>query len=118
MWRSLQVVANQLVCQVDDVWRAAIVGRQVHPSQPGQPCCEVEDPSDVGQPPGVDRLVVVTDEEDVASLPGKQQRQFQLGPVQVLRAMSCIGPAVASPIGVARRRTAPGASCSTLSDPR
>ena len=65
--------------------RAAIVGRQVDPSQPGQPCCEVEDPSDVGQPPGVDRLVVVADEEDVARLPGQQQRQLQLGPVEVLR---------------------------------
>ena len=43
-----------------------------------------QDAPDVGQPPAVDRLVVVADEEDPVRRRGEQQGQPELGPVEVL----------------------------------
>ena len=81
----LRDVLHQPGCSSHDLRRAAVVGGQVDPSQAGQTRREIEDPPDVGQPPGVDRLVIVAHQEDVPRLAGEQQCQLQLGPVEVLR---------------------------------
>ena len=66
--------------------RTAIVDLEVDPPQPGQQRLEAEDPADVGQPPAVDRLVVVADEEDAvapgppAAVPAGAARGRRPGP--------------------------------------
>ena len=52
--------------------------------RPGQARREAEDPPDVGQPPAVDRLVVVADQEDPVGRRGEQQGEPELRPVDVL----------------------------------
>ena len=52
--------------------------------KPGQHGLEAEDPADVGQPPAVDRLVVVADEEDAVGRRGEQQGEPELRSVDVL----------------------------------
>ena len=64
--------------------RAAEVRDQVVRRRPGSRSARSQDPSDVGQPPAVDRLVVVADEEDPVGRRGDQERQLELGSVDVL----------------------------------
>ena len=61
----LPVVLDQPDRPRDDRPRAAVVRLEVDAPQPGQRGRQAQDASHVGQPPAVDRLVVVADEEHV-----------------------------------------------------
>ena len=61
-----------------------MVRLEVHASQARQLGGETEDPPHISQAPGVDGLVVIAHEEDVAALTGQQHGQIQLCPVEVL----------------------------------
>ena len=61
-----------------------MVHLEVDASQPGQQRRETEHTADVGEPPAVDALVVVADEEDAVRGRGKQQGEPELRPVDVL----------------------------------
>ena len=65
--------------------RAAVVHDEVDPAQARQRRGERQDPAHVGEPPAVDRLVVVADEEDAVRRRREEQRQPELRPVEVLR---------------------------------
>ena len=80
----LAVVGDEAHRALDDRYRAAVVDGQVHPPQAWQRCAKVEHPPDVGQPPAVDRLVVVADEEDPVRRRREQEGEPQLGAVDVL----------------------------------
>ena len=69
---------------LDDRRRTAIVDLEVDPPQAGERRVQGQDPADVGQPPAVDRLVVVADEEDPVRRRRQQQREAELRPVDVL----------------------------------
>ena len=58
---------------------------KVDPAKTGQVRGKSKHSPDVGEPPPVDRLVVVTHEADVPSVARQQEREVQLGPVEVLR---------------------------------
>ncbi len=62
-----------------------MVRLQVHAPQPRQPGSQTKDASHVGESPGIDGLVVIAHEEDVAAISCQQQCQLQLRAVQVLR---------------------------------
>ncbi len=81
----LPVVADEPDRPLHDRPRAAVV-RDLRSTRrrPGQRAVQAEDPPDVGQPPAVDRLVVVADEEDPVGRRGEQQGQPELGPIDVL----------------------------------
>ena len=64
--------------------RTAVVGDQVDTRQTGQGGGQVQHPAHIRQAPGIDRLVVVADEEDVAPLAGKEHGQVELRAVDVL----------------------------------
>ena len=65
--------------------RAAVVDDRGRPAAgPAALVGQAEDPADVGQAPAVDRLVVVADEEDPVRRRGEEQREPELGPVEVL----------------------------------
>ena len=61
-----------------------MVHLQVDTSQPGQHGGETEDAAHVGEPPAVDALVVVADEEDAVRRRRKQQGEPELRPIDVL----------------------------------
>ena len=61
-----------------------MVHLKVDASQPGQDGGETEHAADVGEPPAVDALVVVADEEDPIGGRRKQQGELELRPVDVL----------------------------------
>jgi hypothetical protein len=64
--------------------RATVVGLQVHPPQAGQAARQAQDAAHVREAPGVDRLVVVADQEDVPRRLTEEQRQVELRAVDVL----------------------------------
>ena len=65
--------------------RAAVVRLEVHAAEARQRLVrEAQQAPDVGQPPAVDRLVVVADEEDAVGRRGEQQRKPELRPIEVL----------------------------------
>ena len=80
----LAIVLDEAHGAGDDRWRASVVGLEVHPPQARQRGGQPEDSPHVGETPRVHRLVVVADQEDVVRGRGQQQRQLQLGSVQVL----------------------------------
>ena len=69
---------------LDDRRRTAVVHLQVNTSQPGKHGGETEDTADVGEPPAVDALVVVADEEDAIRGRRKQQGEPELRPIDIL----------------------------------
>ena len=81
----LVVVLDEPDRALDDRARTAVVDLEIDPPQTGQERLEPEDPTDIGQPPAVDRLVVVADEADVVRRGRQQQREVELQPVDVLR---------------------------------
>jgi hypothetical protein len=64
--------------------RAAVVDLEVDPSEAGQARRQAQDAPHVGEPPAVDALVVVADEEDPIRRRRQEQGQRQLAPVDVL----------------------------------
>ena len=78
------VVLDETHGPLDDRTRTPVVDLQVHPSKAGQTTLERQDPPDIGQPPAVDRLVVVADEEDPVRGGGQEQGQIELGSIDVL----------------------------------
>ena len=64
--------------------RAAVVDLEVDPDEAGQDRVQAQHPADVGQPPAVDRLVVVADEQDPVRRLGEEQGEPELRPVDVL----------------------------------
>ena len=93
----------------DDRPRASVVDLEVHPTEAGQSVVEGQDPPDVGQPPAVDRLVVVADEEDPVGRRRQQERQPELRPIDVL---DLVDEQLAAPVG-ASGRAAPGRASRT-----
>ena len=69
---------------LDDRRRAAVVHLEIDSSQARQRRSERQHAADIGQAPAVDRLVVVTDEEDPVRRRGEQQRKTELRAVDVL----------------------------------
>ncbi len=65
--------------------------------------CEGQHPPNVGQPPSIDRLVVVADEEDAVRRRCEEQGQAELGPVEVLRLVDKQVGAAPPPFGAAPR---------------
>ena len=95
------------------VARAAVVHHEVDPAEARQRVGEAEDAPDVGESPAVDRLVVVADEEDPVRRRREEQRQPELGPVEVLglvdEEMRAAAPATApGPPAPPRGARAPG----------
>ena len=80
----LRVVLHEPDRARHDRSRAAVVGRQIDPAEPGQRAREAEHASHVGETPAIDRLVVVADEEDAVRRLREQQCELQLRPVEVL----------------------------------
>ena len=68
----------------DDRRRAPVVRRQHHAARRRVVGSEAQDPSDVGKPPGVDRLVVVPDHEQVVLRRGEETNEPQLRRIHVL----------------------------------
>ena len=77
--------------------RAAVVGDEVDATQSGQSRREADHPAHVGEPPGIDRLVIVAHQEDVVLGRREDQGQLQLGPVQVLHLVHQQRPAARAP---------------------
>ena len=96
----LRVVLDESDRPLDDRRRAAVVDLEVDPAQSRQRRVEAQHPPDVGQPPAVDGLVVVTDQQDPVRRRREQQRQPELGPVHVL-------DLVDQQVGAPRRAIAP-----------
>jgi hypothetical protein len=63
---------------LDDRSGAAVVDGQVDPAQTGQARGQRDHAANVGQPPGVDRLVVVAHQEDAPPLAGEENGQVEL----------------------------------------
>ena len=80
----LRVVLDEPDRPLDDGPRAAVVDLEVDPPQPRELRRQTEDPPDVGQPPAVDRLVVVADEEDPVGRGRQEEREAELAAVHVL----------------------------------
>ena len=81
---ALKVVLHEPDCGRHHGRWAAIVDLQVHAPEPGQRGRQPEDTSDVGEPPAIDRLVVVTDQEDAVLRRGQQERHPELARIDVL----------------------------------
>ncbi|HEX7472874.1 MAG TPA: hypothetical protein VF323_07310, partial [Candidatus Limnocylindrales bacterium] len=64
--------------------RATVVRDEVHAPESGQRARELEDAPYVGQPPAVDRLVVVPHEEDPVGRCGEQEGEAELAAIDVL----------------------------------
>ena len=69
---------------LDDRRRASVVRREHHAPRGRVVVPEAQDPPHVGEPPGVDRLVVVADHEEVVLGSGKQPDEAKLRGVHVL----------------------------------
>ncbi len=93
----LGVVLDEPHGALDDRPRAAVVGLEVDPAQPRERRGQPEDPAHVGEAPAVDRLVVVAHEEHVVRRGREEQRELELGPVEVLRLVHEQVPAAAPP---------------------
>ena len=78
------VGADDDVREVEHLGRAAVVLLEAHDVRLGKVLVEVEDVPDVGAAPAVDRLVVVTDDADVAVAAGEQLDELVLRAVGVL----------------------------------
>jgi hypothetical protein len=63
---ALAVDADDMAGRIEDVLGGAIVLLQVDDARIGEVALEVEDVAQVGGPPGVDLLVGVADDADVA----------------------------------------------------
>ncbi len=86
-----------------DRCRAAVVDLEVDAPEARQRVAQLEDASHVGEPPAVDRLVVVTDQEHPVGGCGQQERQPQLRPIHVLDLVDQQVPAAAAPAREERR---------------
>ncbi len=82
---------------------ASIVDRQVDAPEAGQGRRKAQDPAHVGQPPAVDALVVVADEEDAVRRGCQEQRQPELARVHVLDLVDEQVRAARPPAGEKRR---------------
>ncbi len=80
----LAIVLDEADRASDDRRRTAVVHLEVDAPQPRQGGVEREHSADVRQPPSVDRLVVIADEEDPIGGCGQQQRHPELGAIEVL----------------------------------
>ena len=78
------VVLDDGVGGVEDALRGAVVLLEPHHARVREVALEVEDVADVGAAPGVDRLVGVADDEDVAVRVGEQAHDAVLRVVRVL----------------------------------
>ena len=79
-----RVVLDHRVGGVEDALRGAVVLLQAHDARVREVALEVEDVADVGAAPGVDGLVDVADDEDVAVRVGEQAHDAVLRVVRVL----------------------------------
>ena len=80
----LAVVRDDRVGGVEDRLRRAVVLLELDHRRVGEVVLEVEDVADVGMPEGIDRLIVVADDREVAVLLGQQPQPDVLGVVGVL----------------------------------
>ena len=107
---TLLVAADEAHSTLDDRPRTAVVRHEVDPPQSGERAGEIEHTPHVGQPPRVDRLVVVADEEDVAPLPDRGARPARAAigrrPAPRPRGASRIGPASAASAAASSRSSA------------
>ena len=81
---ALLVAGDDSVSGVQDILGRAVVLFQIHHLGVWIVSLEVEDVADIGGAPGVDRLVRVAHDADVAVAAGKLPRQHVLGHVSVL----------------------------------
>ena len=81
---ALPVDADQPPGDRDDGSGAAVVGGQLNAPRAGVERLEAQDPTHVGEPPGVDGLVVIAHHEQVALRLGQQSHQAQLCRIHVL----------------------------------
>ena len=79
-----RVVLDHRVGGVEDALRGAVVLLQAHHARVREVALEVEDVADVGAAPGVDGLVDVAHDEDVAVRVGEQAHDAVLRVVRVL----------------------------------
>ena len=68
----------------DDRRRAAVVDLEIDSPEARQRCPDRQHATDIGEAPAVDRLVVVTHQEDAVRRRGEQQRKTELRAVDVL----------------------------------
>ena len=80
----LGIAGDQADCTRDDRARAAVIGDEVDPPQARQRVGHRQDAPDIGQSPAVDRLVVVTDQEDAMGRRGQPEGQLELAPIDIL----------------------------------
>ena len=78
------VVGDDGVGGVEDGLRRPVVLLEQHHRRVGEGVLELDDVAHVGAAEGVDRLVLVADDADVAVVGGEQQHQVVLHPVRVL----------------------------------
>ena len=95
----LLVALDQADGSLHDLARAAVVHFEVDTAEAGQVLDEAQDPPDVGEPPAVDRLVVVADQKDAVGGRRQQQCQTELCSVDVLDLIDEELPAVTAPAG-------------------
>ena len=95
----LPVVLDEPDGPFDDRPRAAVVDLEVDPRRPGQRALEPQDPAHIGQPPAIDRLVVVADEEDPVGRGGEEEGEPELGAVDILDLVHQELPATTAPSG-------------------
>ncbi len=75
---------NEADRALDDLAGTPVVDLEVDSAKARQDRIQAEDPADIGQPPAIDGLVVVADQEDAVGRRGQQQGESKLGTVDVL----------------------------------
>ena len=93
----LPAVGHEPGGTADDLRWAAVVRDEVDPAESRQEGHKAEDAADVRETPGVDRLVVVPDDEEVALLSGEEEGEVELGAVEILRLVEEEDPAARTP---------------------
>jgi hypothetical protein len=81
---ALAIVANQAVSGVDDVSRRSVIGFEMDFVRLGEVVFEIQDIGDVGLPPAIDRLIGITDDEQIVPTAGERGDQHVLDLVRVL----------------------------------
>ena len=121
---ALHVVLDQPNRPIEDRRRTAVVRLEVDPQEARQRLVgEAEQSAHVREPPAIDRLVVVADEEDPVRGCGEEEGQPELRPIEVLGLVDEQMRAAGSPVGEdagspSSRRSARATRSSKSSPPR
>ena len=81
---ALRVVRDNGTGRLDDVFGGAVVLLETNDFRVAVVALEIEDVADVGTPPRIDRLVFITDGDDVTVAVAEQAHQFILAAIGVL----------------------------------